>query len=77
MPQNTMFATGVVNDPRLHSEMVRWVAQRGGIHDWAVYFDLEHYSIGEVKATGCKIITEDVIRSLVPCTDEALQMYRR
>lgn len=77
MPPSTCFATGVVNDPRLHGEPVRWAAKRGGIHDWTIYYHLESRPLGYVLEVGDKCITEAVIKELVPCDEEAYKMYRK
>ena len=76
MPPATVFATGVINDPRIYKESVRWVAKRGGIHDWAIYYHHERYSQDYVMENGDKMITKEVIKELVPCDDEAYSMYR-
>ena len=59
-------------------KMLKWVAVRGGIHDWTIYC---HWSEGNsydwVCASGDKIFSEDIIRRLVLCSDEAYKMYRR
>ena len=78
-------------EPDGRSVKVHWVAIRGGWHDWAIYHsldaNLEHgrYLDGtdHLKATwqqiadhGAKLRDRDKIRELVPCSDEALEMYR-
>lgn len=72
----------------LGGELIR-VAKRWDIHDWAIYVKRKYrlnimeqrtlwaeilYS--EVVTTGDKIITEEFIRKLVPCDDEAFKLYR-
>jgi hypothetical protein len=55
---------------------LRWVAVRGDIHDWAIYY---HYSCNSelyVKDWGNKVRDEENIRKLVPCTEETFKMYR-
>ena len=61
---------------------VRWVAKRGGIHDWAIYIQNPHYGelerdYPDVMARGDKLVGECNIKRLVPCDDEAFKMYRR
>jgi len=77
MPPETTFATGIVQDPRLHQEPVRWAARRGGIHDWAIYYHFAEQSLGYVLTSGDKVYSKDIIQSLVPCDAEALALYRR
>jgi len=76
MPPDTIFATGVVNEPGLYKEPVRWVAVRGGIWDWAIYYHKEESSIEFVRNHGDKCFTEEIIKSLVPCDETAFKLYR-
>ena len=55
---------------------LRWVATRGGIHDWAIYVGLASSSIEDVKDHGDKVHSERNIKKLVECDDEAYGMYR-
>lgn len=70
---------------------VRWVAIRGGIHDWAIYHSLDanlepsrylggfsHLEVdwNRIADHGAKIHREDDIKRLVPCDNNALGMYR-
>lgn len=55
---------------------LRWVASRGGIHDWAIYIHTADHSEQWVKAQGDKVTSEHNIKKLVPCDDEAFGMYR-
>jgi hypothetical protein len=83
MPVQTKFATGeCIDSPEginmMGSEkMLRWVAVRGGVADWAIYCHFTDHSIEEVAAEGDKVIWEEHIKKLVPCTDEAYLRYRR
>jgi len=56
--------------------MLRWVASRGKIHDWAIYVLSANRSWQEVKDIGDKIFIDENIRKLVPCDDEAFSVYR-
>ena len=61
-----------------------WVAVRGGIHDWAIYTSLNNVSLvviaaldkEEIAKYGQKLFDRKKIRELVPCDDEAFNMYR-
>lgn len=82
MDPHTMFATGIAND--VPDELyiagtgthLRWVAVRGGIHDWAIYAQSIDWPEELVRAMGDKVLGEENIRRLVPCTDKAFKMYR-
>jgi hypothetical protein len=55
---------------------MRYVAKRGGIHDWAIYLDWESKSLDQVLDHGQKLQSLKHVKKLVPCTDEALNLYR-
>lgn len=76
LPPGEIIAQGVTDEPRLHAKRIRWVAKRGNIHDWTIYFDREMYSTEDILIHGMKVRDDDVIRELIPCTDEAFDMYR-
>ena len=75
--QPGIFAKGETYED--NGDTIHWVAVRGGIADWAVYYS---YETGEVvdwdwiKDYGNKVITKEWIRELVPCTNEAFRKYR-
>lgn len=77
-----IFASGVTTDDAEGINMtrsgqeLRWVATRGGIHDWAIYIHKASWSEQEVKDRGDKVTSEHNIKKLVPCDDEAFGMYR-
>ena len=82
MKPNSIFASGITPDNVNGISMsdsgneLRWVAVRGGIHDWAIYTHLSEKSIEWVKAHGDKVHYSKHIRKLVHCDDEAFAMYR-
>ena len=76
MEPDHIIATGVVLNERLYHKPVRWVAKRGRVHDWAIYYDKEEKTELQVQNWGNKCFTESVIRELVPCDDSAMKMYR-
>lgn len=53
-----------------------WVAKVGGINDWAIYIGWKDGGMTHVIQYGDKVTDITNIRKLVPCTDEALEMYR-
>lgn len=57
---------------------VRWVAKVGdGYHDWAIYYDHMDKNVEWIKTHGVKIVNDELIRELVPCSDEAFNCYRK
>lgn len=81
MKPHTIFASGntMLEHPwkRDLQVGVKWIATRGGIHDWAIYFT------GNLKAPdkdvadfGDKLHDMKKVVELVPADDSALEMYR-
>ncbi len=73
------------------STKVKWIAIRGGIHDWAIYHSMDanlvhadyfddpihlKASNDHIARGGAKLHNADKIKEFVPCDDEALAMYR-
>ena len=59
-------------------KVLRWVAVRGrGYWDWAIYIQLDTWSVDAVVNHGDKVNTKEYIQRLVPCDEEALKLYRR
>jgi len=54
----------------------KWVAVRGGYHDWCIYVDGFFKTNEQIATMGNKIHDETVIKALVICDNEAFQMYR-
>jgi hypothetical protein len=82
MPAKTIFAQGEAIDGPLginmtgSGKMLRWVAVRGGIWDWAIYVGRNTSSYEEIARTGDKVHDIATIKRLVPCDKEAMEMYR-
>lgn len=71
--------------------LVKYVAVRGIINDWAIYHSLDanlepsvnldgithlNASIRAIYQMGAKLYNREDIRQIVPCTDEAFMRYR-
>jgi len=95
MKPGTPFADGTTMIPHPWKDgervTVRWVAQRGGIHDWAIYhsFDgniIEYFGFGDdsqsiapleiILSHGAKLHDMEKVKELVPCDKKAEEMYR-
>ena len=82
MKPHTIFAKGKKYDDASGINMTRsgkllkWVAVRGDIHDWAIYCDWANKSWEDVKDLGNKVTLERNIRKLVECDDGSFKMYR-
>ena len=84
MPEG-IFAQGeVIDSPKGANmantgKMMKWVAVRGYIHDWAIYTDNPYspqFDYQGVAEMGDKIHSRDIVKKLVDCDEEALEMYR-
>lgn len=61
-----------------------FVAKRGEIHDWAIYTSLNAIPMVDfwagdadgIAKNGLKLKDKNLIKELVPCTDEVFEMYR-
>lgn len=82
MPEGTIFARGETVDSPEGINMnntgrqLHWVAKRGIIHDWAIYYAPADWSDSRIAASGDKVSMHDNIKKLIECDDEALEMYR-
>lgn len=82
MMPDTIFATGTMNDSEDGLFMngsnreLRWVAVRGGIHDWCIYCHHAEYDVEYIKRHGDKVCDKRNIKRVVECDDEAFKMYR-
>ena len=85
MKPDAIIGTGIIkNNPdgvymteyRLNEDL-RWVAVRGGYHDWTIYISWAENPIGYIFRSGDKVSGKESIKKLVPCDEEAFQMYRR
>ena len=87
MPPHKMFAWGNLFDSPNNINIsntgkeLGWCAIRGVIHDWAIYVQPvyavdEDWDYHKIARMGDKIYNKKYIRMLVPCDDEALEMYR-
>lgn len=69
------FAAGMYTNPE-HGIEVAWVAVRGNVADWAIYFGAPILTPEEIKRIGNKVYDLNIVKDVMPCTDEALKRYR-
>ncbi len=81
--QPGIFATGIIRDEpgglnmSGSGRLLKWVAVRGGdIYDWCIYCHFTDEDMRYTERRGDKVCAVDNIKRLVPCDDEAFQMYR-
>jgi len=71
-----IFATGIGTYPEITGVEIRWVAVRGGCHDWTIYYLQSKYSAEYIRRHGDKMFTHLVIERLVPSDPGARVLYR-
>jgi hypothetical protein len=86
MEPKTIIAQGIIenspsglymtSEPEAIGKKLMWVARRGGGHDWTIYTHWEERGMDYVLKNGDKVTGKDNIQKLVPCTPEAMSMYR-
>ena len=82
LPAGEIFAKGEAVDSPLGIHMMnsgrqlRWVAVRGGMHDWTIYCHHAENPWYFIKAQGDKVCNESTIKRLIPCDGPAWNMYR-
>jgi len=82
MEPDSIFARGTCVDSPDGINMVgsgrklRWIAKRrSGPFDWCIYIHWEEHSDYYIKRHGDKVTSEQNIKKLVPCDDEAFKLY--
>jgi hypothetical protein len=73
MKPNTIFAEGIGKDGK---DRIRWIAKRGEIYDWTIYYGKLQESNYYISTWGDKLFTEGKIKKFVPCSDGAFSLYR-
>ena len=73
MEPDTIFASGVF---LYDGDNKQWVACRGGIWDWAIYYGQVYDTKEQIQRMGTKLHEMPEVKKLVNCTDEALAQYR-
>lgn len=82
MPSGTVFARGTTTDDENginlsgSKKLLRWVAVRGDIADWAVYAHLAENDWDFIRSNGDKPHGRENVARVVPHDDEAWKMYR-
>ena len=82
IPAHSIFAAGILRDRTggvyigsVSGRLLRWVAVRGGVSDWAVYVGDIEDSFIDIQRTGDKV-SLGTARVLVPCGQDARDRYR-
>ncbi len=56
--------------------MLKWVAVRGGTHDWAIYAGEAERGYDWIKSQGNKVHNAKNIKNVVECDEDSFHMYR-
>lgn len=84
---DSIFAQGLMLDSPIGynlqgtENVVRWVAVKGDVEDWAIYYQNPSYGhlawdFEQVKQQGDKLHHPVWINKLVPCDNKMRQLYR-
>lgn len=77
MTPHTIFKRGVIQNPEIYEgKPIRWLAKKGTVTDWVIYYHDAEHDESYVKAHGYKLVERPQIENLVPCTDEVYKKYR-
>lgn len=83
-PDNWIIAAGSISNnlsgifvsrSRMNEELV-WIAVTGYAGDWAIYCGFRKDGIDNILRSGHKITIVENIKKLLPCTDQAIALYR-
>lgn len=78
----TIFASGILPDSEEGINMtnsgrlLRWVAVKGSVDDWAIYCLPLGTTQEEVSSLGDKVCRSKAIRRCIQCDDETFLCYR-
>jgi hypothetical protein len=73
---NYILATSPYNEYEHEFQIIRWVAVRGQIDDYAIYYGSLKDTDAWIVKHGTKVHNTAFIREIVPCSDEAFKRYR-
>jgi hypothetical protein len=59
----------------IYDKPIKWAAIVGNNSDWYILYQLEHMEWSDVLKKGEKLLDKEIIRILVPCTNEAFERY--
>lgn len=76
MKPHEIIAKGIIDDKNVYDKPIRWVAKRGYVNDWVIYYGEKEKTEKEILARGFKLVERKFIEKLVPCTTEAYKKYR-
>lgn len=76
MSPHSEIARGSGPLPECDIPFVKWVAVRGAVDDWAIYFSADDKPYDEIRDSGAKLQNTKAIRRFIPCTDGMMRKYR-
>lgn len=75
MKPGELIAYGKVDDHRLGTHPVKWIAVHGKGGAWVIFYGSERLTFQRVLEGGSYALIPSIIRDLVPCDDDAFQLY--
>ena len=77
IPPRTVFAQGSGSHHKILSgSQFNWVAIRGGIVDWMIFYGPSDKDLNWIAQDGEKMIEPILIQTLVPCNPSCFSKYR-
>lgn len=67
---------GIFITPTHVGRMMKWIAKKGDVTDWAIYIHWVEMDDEMVLSQGDKVRGTENIMKLVPCEQEVLKVYR-
>lgn len=78
----SIFAMGAGHFPSVCSQPIQWIAVRGGVDDWAIYYQekesvtFNDEEIEHLRKHGDKVYNKQAIREMVNPDADAMVRYR-
>lgn len=78
IPNTTVFFERVVIEPALvENKDIRLIGKKGsGMDDWSMYYGPSSDNPNRIIHYGTKVGDRELVRKLLPCSDEVLNLYR-
>lgn len=77
IPARTIFASGSAKHNKILSGTpFNWVAVRGGIADWMIFYGPNDKDSNWIFQNGKKLMEPALIQTLVPCNPSVFSKYR-
>lgn len=84
LPFDKVFAKGILPNSSEgiymtdygQGNLLKWVAKKGRINDWAIYCFWNEMTFSFIETNGDKVHSKENIQKCIPCSEEVLKLYR-